>query len=58
MKNKALQQPKFQVKWTNRDNKGNYETFIFTQTKDRAEILLKNAVKNGAFQGQIIEYNK
>jgi hypothetical protein len=49
--------PNFQVKWVDRDNKGVYETFIFTQTKNRAETLLRNAIKNGAFKGQIIKYN-
>ncbi len=58
MKKAIIPRPKFQVKWKSKDNKGVYETFIFVQTRKKAEKLLRVAVKNGAFAGQIIEYNK
>jgi len=51
---KEIKESKYQVQWIQKDERGYYTTFVFTQNKEEAEIYAKTATLNGGFKLQII----
>ena len=46
---------KYKVYWRDKDDKGYYDTFIFAQNRQEAEIYAKTAKIKGAVRIEIID---
>ena len=49
---------KYQVQWKQKDNKGWYDTFIYANNREAAEVYAKTAELNHGVRIQIYENKK